>query len=206
MLNTEMPECPALHLSGRYQRGLEWAVERLRRQGMDESAVQSALRDLTRPCACPRAEGCRELQLGAEPDAGRAGAEAPAVRNGHSSATDHGEEPDKQPGPRHAPQAPNGLAECRGADPAPLSRVPPPAGAQQGPSAEFVLVEEAQGDASEAQEAAGGDVSRRAAESDPHRLLPLPLPRPGILWELEPSGSTPALAAGRQGPSGRGLT
>ncbi|XP_055985513.1 tRNA-splicing endonuclease subunit Sen2 [Sorex fumeus] len=130
--------------SEKYQRGLEWAAERLRREGQDESAVQSALQDLARPCKLPWAEGCSELELPAEPSAGKTGPEAPAAKNGHSSAAADGE------GPRPDPQTPNGLAECG-------DMALPPAAAPQGPSDEFVLVEEPRGDASETQEAPGGD-------------------------------------------------
>ncbi|XP_004613233.2 tRNA-splicing endonuclease subunit Sen2 [Sorex araneus] len=142
-VKTNMP----IITSEKYRRGLEWAAERLRRQGRDESAVQSALRDLARPCALPGAGGCSEPELPAEPDARRPGTEAPATKNGQSSAAADGE------GPGQDPQTPNGLAGCGDAAPAPLAPALPAAGAPQGPSDEFVLVDESQ-------EAPGGDLGQ----------------------------------------------
>lgn len=146
---------PVLLPFGRYRRGLEWASEHLQRQGLDESAVQSALQDLSQPLEHPWTESHPELQRCEEPKAGTARREAPAVKNGD---------------PIQDSQTPNSLAGSRGAIPA----TPAPGLSLAGkasspltslhPSSEYVLVEEAWGDVCEGQEIPGEDVSRRKTE------------------------------------------
>lgn len=155
-LKTNMP----IITSEKYRRGLEWASEHLRRQGLDESAVQSALQDLSQPLEHPWTESHPELQRCEAPKR-----EAPGLKNGD---------------PIQDSQTPNSLAGSREAVPA----TPAPGLSLAGkassaltslhPSPEYVLVEEAWGDVCEGQEIPGEDwapVKRLTCRRNPYRIL-----------------------------------